>query len=46
MAKPAYWIVFIPGLEPEKFTIRAVMRAFVATQKARGVRPIVQPVGF
>lgn len=46
MSKPAYWLVFMPGREPEKFTVRALMRAYVATQKALGARPIVQPVGF
>lgn len=46
MSKPAYWLVFIPGRDPEKFTVRAVMRAFVALQKAHGVSPIVKPVGF
>jgi hypothetical protein len=46
MSEPAYWLVFLPGREPEKFTVRAVMRAFVALQKASGARPIVKPVGF
>lgn len=46
MSKPAYWLVFLPGREPEKFTIRAAMRVYVATQKARGLAPIVRAVGF
>ena len=46
MAKPAFWIVYIEGREPEKFTRRAAMRAFVALQKALGQKPIVKAVGF
>lgn len=46
MSKPAYWLVFIPGREPEKFTQRAAMRVFVAAQRIAGRSPIVKPVGF
>lgn len=46
MSKPAFWLVFIPGRAPEKFTVRVLMRAYVRAQKARGLAPIVKPVGF
>ncbi|QOR55744.1 MAG: hypothetical protein YHS30scaffold667_40 [Phage 65_10] len=45
MSKPAYWIVFISGREPEKFTQRASMRVFVAAQKLLGHLPIVKAIG-
>lgn len=46
MAKPAYWVVFIPGAPAHKFTRRATMRAYVALQKALGQKPIIKAVGF
>lgn len=46
MSKPLYWLVLIPGRDPEKFTQRAAMRVFVAAQKALGRKPIVKAVGF
>lgn len=46
MSKPVYWIVYIEGKAPQKFTLRRTMRLFVAVQKALGKKPIVKPVGF
>lgn len=45
MSKPAYWIVFTPGRDPQRFTQRAAMRVHVAALKLRGIKPIVKAVG-
>lgn len=46
MSKPAYWIVFVEGRDPARFTQRAAMRVHVAALKLQGIKPIVKAVGF
>ena len=45
MSKPAYWIVFVEGRDPARFTQRAAMRLYVAALKLQGIKPIVKVVG-
>lgn len=43
--KPAFWIVYIPGQDPLKFTQRVTLRAYVTAQKLLGKKPIIKPIG-